>query len=277
MRVLWCILCLAVACAVLLHSPWRDPGDGTAVICAIAKEEDLYIDEWARYHLALGFSKIYVYDNSEEHTLKTMPGRYPPGAVEVVHFPGPVRQVPAYSAFHRRDTGHTWCAFIDIDEFIVLRKHKDIRAFLQEHCAEGAVALNWYLFGSSGQTSYSPEPVLQRFQKREAHLNSHVKCIVRLADMRGIGNPHHPRLALGRFQRDTAGRVCFGAHNARGRSDVAVIHHYFTKSRGEFEKKRARGKSDEGSLRSAAEFEAHDHNQVRDASAWEFASASMRQ
>ena len=93
--------------------------------------------------------------------------------------------------------------------------------------------------------------------------------------MRGIGNPHNPQLAWGRFQRDSTGRICFGPRNTRGPNDVAVIHHYFTKSRGEFEKKRARGKADGAGLRPITEFEEHDQNEVMDASAWEFASTSM--
>ena len=278
----WWILVLVVAVIVVLwfHAPWRDPGDGTAVVCAIAKDEGLYIDEWVRYHLGLGFHKVYIYDNSDEHALKTLPQRYPWGAVEVVHFPGVARQMPSYSDFHRRyrqgEHRHTWCAFIDIDEFIVLKKHPDIRSFLEEHCQAGAIALNWYLFGSSGHSKYSPEPVLQRFQLRDAQLNSHVKCIVRLTDMRGISNPHHPHLAAGQVQRDTSGRICFGPFNAKGPSDVAVIHHYFTKSKDEFMQKKARGMADQVGVRNAGEFQVHDKNEVLDPTAWVLAQYFMQ-
>jgi hypothetical protein len=41
-----------------------------AVICAIALHEEPYIDEWIQYHIALGFSHIYLYDNSNDHILK---------------------------------------------------------------------------------------------------------------------------------------------------------------------------------------------------------------
>jgi hypothetical protein len=242
-----------------------------AVICAIAKDEDPYIDEWVRYNLGLGFHKIYVYDNSYENSLMTLPGRYPEGAVEVVHFPGPTCQMPAYSDFLLQRTGHTWCAFIDVDEFIVLRKHRDIVSFLEEHCRDGAVALNWYLFGSSGHVSYSPEPVLKRFQRRDASPNRHVKCIVCLADMSDIHNPHFPQLESGKPQRDTNGKQFSGPFNDQGPTDVAVLHHYFTKSREEFEKKRARGRADVPGHRWAAEFEIHDMNTVFDSSAWELA------
>lgn len=33
-----------------------------ALVC-IAKDEDNYIKEWINYHLSIGFSKIYVYQN----------------------------------------------------------------------------------------------------------------------------------------------------------------------------------------------------------------------
>lgn len=32
----------------------------SAIVC-IAKNEDHYIDEWIKYHLKLGFAKIFVY------------------------------------------------------------------------------------------------------------------------------------------------------------------------------------------------------------------------
>jgi acyl-CoA dehydrogenase len=41
-----------------------------AVICAIALNEERYIDEWIQYNLFLGFSHIYIYDNSSNNVLK---------------------------------------------------------------------------------------------------------------------------------------------------------------------------------------------------------------
>ena len=51
-------LCLLVLCAVsLFHSisssETRDLGNYSA-ICAVAKDENRYIREWAEYHLCLG-------------------------------------------------------------------------------------------------------------------------------------------------------------------------------------------------------------------------------
>ena len=37
-----------------------------AVICCIALDEEAYIDEWIQYHLHIGFSHIYIYDNKDQ-------------------------------------------------------------------------------------------------------------------------------------------------------------------------------------------------------------------
>ena len=38
------------------------------VICAIAKNENDYINDWVNWHLNLGFDRIYLYDNNELET-----------------------------------------------------------------------------------------------------------------------------------------------------------------------------------------------------------------
>ena len=34
-------------------------------LCAIAKNENLYIQEWVKYYKDLGISKIFLYDNND--------------------------------------------------------------------------------------------------------------------------------------------------------------------------------------------------------------------
>lgn len=273
------LLCACVAAVCLLAGSYgcgrpcpTEPG-ATAVICAIAKDEEAYIDEWIAYHLKLGFDAIYVYDNSDTCTLRRLPDAWG-DRVRVIHFPGKACQMPAYDNFIATyKHAHTWAAFLDVDEFVVLRKHPDIKSLLRERCCCGALCLNWLLFGSSGHAEYAPEPVLKRFQRRDARPNPHVKSIVRLRDAVVMTNAHAPALTMGRWARDTSGRAVAGALHHQGPSDVAAVHHYFTKSRGEFAAKRARGRSDNGAVRDAAEFDHHDLNHVHDSSAWDFARA----
>lgn len=256
-------------------------GPATVAICAIVKDEGPYLDEWIQYHLGLGFDHVCLYDNSDAHELAELHGGYG-GRVEVRHLPGAVQQLFAYNHFlHATAYNHflhattaEWCAFIDVDEFIVLRRHTTIHEFVAEHCRDGAVCLNWYLFGSSGHLAYSPKPVLQRFQMRQEAVNPHVKSIVRCRDAEVMLDPHVPIMRRGP-RVDTSGRPVNGPLHPGGPSDVAVIHHYFTKSRGEYEAKVRRGRADIPERRSLADFEAHDCNEVVDSSAWDAARAMV--
>ena len=242
----------------------------TAVICCIAKCEERYLEEWIKYNIALGFSKIYIYDNSDDGKALSYLSSNP--SLVVIPFPGKARQMEAYSQLlNQYKKTHTWCAFIDCDEFIVLRKHPNIVAFLQEHCPYGAVGLNWYMFGSNGELEYRDQPVTQRFTRRQKNLDPCIKSIVRLEHCSHIINPHFGFM-IGRIPtRDTHGNVIKGSFNPKGTDNIACIHHYFTKSKGEFKEKVDRGRADIVEKRNfEQEFALHDLNEVEDLSAWEF-------
>jgi hypothetical protein len=240
-----------------------------AVVCCIAKNEEPYIDEWIAYNLKLGFERIYIYDNSDNHSLAPL-GQT--DKVHVVPFPGPTKQMAAYNHFLRTyGREHTWCAFIDVDEFIVLRCHASIQDMLNAHCKNGSLGLNWILFGSSGKKEYRPEPVTERFQMRQRGLNAHIKSIVKIEDTMTMDHPHFPCLKGGHQQLDTNGRAFSGPFNERGTEDVACIHHYFLKSKREFREKVARGRADISIKRAFEEdFSRHDLNEVHDSRAWDF-------
>jgi hypothetical protein len=257
----------------------------SAVICAIAKKEELYIHEWIRYHLKLGFDHIYIYDNNDpdyEPSLSCILSQHYPGKVTLYPCPGNVMQLRAYNHFiqnHRQL--HTWCAFIDVDEFINIRSitthhqpqpQHELHRFLERHCPHGSLALNWVLFGSNKNETYEPKPVLQRFTMRQKGVNEHTKNIVRFSDIVYMRDPHTPELFFGDI-RDPEGHVIDGPYNPppTGSDEIACIHHYFTKSVEEFQRKIARGRADLLELRTfEGDFARHDLNDVEDRSALEF-------
>lgn len=52
----------------------QDPGKRpSAATCAIVRDENRYLEEWGMFHLALGFGKIYIYDNSDHGSAGTWP------------------------------------------------------------------------------------------------------------------------------------------------------------------------------------------------------------
>jgi hypothetical protein len=51
---------------VTVSEPIRPPW---AALCAVMRDEDLYVDEWTDYHLALGFEHIFIYESHPNFTL----------------------------------------------------------------------------------------------------------------------------------------------------------------------------------------------------------------
>ena len=87
------------------------------LLCCIAKHEQRYIQEWIDYHLRIGFTAVKIYDNEDaQGTLDFV--RRP--NVQIVHFPGPVKQMQAYTDC-LNETSYDFIAFFDVDEFLVLK------------------------------------------------------------------------------------------------------------------------------------------------------------
>ena len=80
-----------------LYPPPQLYPNGSAVLCVIVLNEKPYIDEFANYHLGLGFSKIVVYDNSASNELREWRRQEQiRPMVEVIHFPGLNQQGHSY-------------------------------------------------------------------------------------------------------------------------------------------------------------------------------------
>jgi Glycosyl transferase family 2 len=233
-----------------------------AALCAIVFSEEAYLDEWLDYNLALGFTDIFLYDNSDTFELEKYVRAQTDSRLHVVHFPGPAMQMEAYldcaktvAARNQRQpmVRHTpWAAFFDLDEFLVLRQHTNVVEFLSKHCPTGQLGINWYMFSTANETLYRPLPVTKRFQYREANINQHVKSIVRLEDMNMDMAPHSHFAYMKELDqhKDTNGNRIGdevgqpGPFNPDGPTDVAVLHHYVTKSLKEYVDKTMRGRAD---------------------------------
>lgn len=126
-------------------------------MCVIIKNETLYIDEWVDFHIALGFSPIYIYDNSLAFDLKYMPltnsiySWYDTREdihehIKLIHFPVAGVQNKAYDRCIKKDAANsTYVALTDIDEFLVLKTFDNMIDFMDYYCKEecGELAINW--------------------------------------------------------------------------------------------------------------------------------------
>lgn len=257
------------------------------MICAVAKDEDLYIDEWLKYHLSLGFDLVQVYDNHRNTSakLQALPQKYN-NRVKVLHYVGDGVQNRAYTNCHDQYVDQlAWAAFIDIDEFIVLRKHSTIRELLLATVIpnkDGALSLNRIPFGSNGQLHYDRAPVLSRFTARAKDPDIYVKTFAFLPLIRRI-ELHFVRLLNDKHGVDCHGNAIKAAVHYAPNEDIAAINHYFTKSLDEFRKKKLRGMAHTKNMRSRyvgdvgarlidKEFARHDNgsNAMQDTRAWDW-------
>ncbi len=238
-------------------------------VCAIAKNEGPYFKEWIEWHLQQGVDKFYIYDNeSTDCTKEVLMPYIESGVVEYNYWSGQKQQLATYDdCFNRHRLETRWLAIIDLDEFIVPIKDKNITDFLRRMEKFSAVEINWLCYGSSGAQKKEPGGVMERFRQHshpEHQLNRHVKSIVdprRVCSMIGC----HEAARISGQVADSHGKPLKKARNQRmPQQDVIRINHYAIKSYEEFLAKRARGRARVTSLRDMGYFERYDLNDIKE-------------
>lgn len=232
----------------------------TALVC-IAKNEDRYIDEWIQYHTKVGFDNIFIYQNdwycNVEH----------PNIVKI-QFDGKEKQIDSYNDFIKNHSNdYDWVAFFDVDEFLVLKKHQNIKDFLQEFSEYNAIGINWVLFGDNNLDKVDGEySVIKRFTKRQKNVNNHVKCIIKpnVSITMSVHNPNIPWV-------DPHKRNNNGPYNTLNpNDDIVQLNHYFCKTKEEFITKCERGRADIIQNRPISYFDEHNFNEKEDLNAHNF-------
>ena len=212
------------------------------VICAVAKNENPYINDWVNWHLNLGFDKIYLYDNNDLST--EFVGNFidQKDKVEIIDIRGKKEKILQIKCFNEFYNSHTfdWCAFLDIDEYIVLNKWSNIQEFVSDDIFKNAQAirLNWHMYGDDDLIERDMSiPVYEVFKTQLNHYyNYHGKEIIR----GGIENiwieSTHWAEVQGKllYQIMPDGRETYGKVNGLRNCNEAYINHYMTKSLSEF-------------------------------------------
>ncbi|MBA8783668.1 MULTISPECIES: glycosyltransferase family 2 protein [Aeromonas] len=248
-------------------------------IAAIFKNEKPFIIEWLAYHMVLGIKDFYIADNiSSDGGSELLYFLDKAKLIKRVDYPtqdGVPPQLGAYSKILSMLDADKWVAFIDADEFISPNDYEDglnkLTPLLNDK-ANGAISLNWAVYGSSHSILPDDGLVIERFVKRAADrhpVNRHYKSIVRVSDVIRTGPTPHAFI----IKSDKKFVMPNGEqqHNLDGISEVidwsAIrLNHYVIKSKSEFlNKKAARGRATtlKDSLgRNLQFFKNHDLNDV---------------
>lgn len=213
-----------------------------AVVCAIAKNEDDFVEEWVKYHLSIGFEHIYIYDNNSAVPVSKILSNYiDANLVSVIDFPrADDQQRAAYvDALQKYGEQCRWMAFIDIDEFIVPKKTNDIRDLLDGYCDYGGLAIHWKVMGSCGHKKRPVGGVIKNYTSVVCYDN-HIKSIVQPSKVTKVFTPHSFGYKNGCFcvNEDAVPVV---AHQSYHVSRTVWINHYYYKSFEDFNEKLKRG------------------------------------
>jgi FkbM family methyltransferase len=250
------------------------------VIVAIAKLESEYIYEWVKYHLSLGFDKIYLYDNEDTPVYSDIFSKN--NKVSVIHLPGNKYSKPVqyyalehFMAWILPNKNITHVAHIDIDEFIALKKHNSIKDFIKEYFIGnvGAIGMNWRHFGDSGNTFKTHDPVTKRFTMCESKGNQTIKTLFDKTHFQGWRICHCVSLREPYVTKTTSGEIIPESYTSSIDYSVIQLNHYKCKTRGEFTQARTRGRCDISDTHLKTDnddFDRFNFNEVHELTAYRF-------
>eukprot|EP01024_Parvocaulis_polyphysoides_P030421 TRINITY_DN2763_c0_g1_i7.p1 TRINITY_DN2763_c0_g1~~TRINITY_DN2763_c0_g1_i7.p1 ORF type:complete len:442 (-),score=28.93 TRINITY_DN2763_c0_g1_i7:234-1559(-) len=248
-------------------------------LCAIVRDEHLFIREWISYHDYIGVGKFYIYDHmsippihpliedfinsglvdytflqlqwiNDDYNLDKRPFNYQGR----IHVNSPQRWAHL-DCFTKHGKNHQFMAMVDIDEFIVLNQGKNhnyaptlspnLPGFLKRFEGVGGVFIWWRHFGSSGYVERPDGLVLERYTQCENRLNSvncRTKCIKHIVNMRFFLDMCIIHTCFTTVASVNADYVPFYAAGRIAPSwEGIALNHYIFKSLEDFEAKRSRG------------------------------------
>jgi len=255
------------------------------VIVSIAKLEHDYIEEFVKYHLALGFKYIYLYDNEDVPTYEALLHKYKDN-VKVTHFPfnnyhkGIQYLILEHFVLNFMFTSKiTHVAHIDIDEYIALKKHNNICDFIKEYIKDDCqgIGMNWRFFGTSGLTEKSNEPLTKRFTLCEEEkgnvVSAAIKTIYKIDNFLSYHTAHTVKLSSGHIK-STTGDVLPTFFNLNRDFSVIQINHYKCKTYPEYKYISTRQRPDlnfiDPNYNTDKDFTNYDRNDVQDLTAYLF-------
>lgn len=153
-------------------------------ICAICKNENIYLREWVEHHKRLGFDKIFLYDNNPvdgEYPHQVIGNYITEGFVDVknirgYHFNSNDQQFSLQLNVYKQcrieqQFDYKWMAFIDVDEFITITPdepqniHELFDKYRYDYNGFEQIILSWKSMSNSGELFYNSKPVLERFME----------------------------------------------------------------------------------------------------------------
>lgn len=219
------------------------------VICALAKNEHRYINDWVKHYVELGFSTIYLYDNDsvDSDLILDFIDNNLKDKIHYINIRGRTEhclQHHVYQEFYKQfNKTFDWCLFCDIDEYLV--GIDNINTFLNNNKFDmyNSIRVKWNLFGDDDvierDLSISPLLFFKNIITDNKKLSNQGKFFIR-------GNLNNIKLESCHYAKDTGGKplsACLpsgkrcldGIYITTDYSEETVfLNHYMTKTLSEF-------------------------------------------
>lgn len=218
-------------------------------VCAIAKEEQLYLEEWVCANAVTGAEHFYIYDNGGSVPVKETLRKYVDSElVTVIDYPGTSMQMPSYSdCLNTFGQESKWIGFFDCDEIMIPKKTDTVSEVLKDYEIFGGFNVSWRIFGGNGHLTKPNGLMIENYTKamsKDHYENTHTKAIVQPArTLRAGSNPHCFTFRYGHFSVSEDLKPVPNAWTPHC-SEKLQLNHYFTKSLEEFKTKIQRPRAD---------------------------------
>lgn len=211
-------------------------------ICSIIKDEQRNLEEWIRWHLGIGFTNIFLFEDFGSTSHKTITDKFP--AVHLTtcddyftikreYDTGTCRQLRLYQKFLNEHKGEGWCAFIDLDEFVMLDEGETMADLLHDYERYNGLALYWQMYNANGHIARPEGGTVKNYTEKCGFLpedsdDTHswiFKTLVNLNKGVRFNNQHEIE---GTVDVDGRGVTVWNPHEPNYRR--LRLNHYYTRS-----------------------------------------------
>jgi hypothetical protein len=233
---------------------------------AIFKNEEFAMREWIEHYLHHGVEHFYMIDdNSTDASVAILQPYVERGLVTLVHVEHPYylgRQRDLYNAHVLPHINEThWMLMADLDEFVWSPRAIDLRDVLAslDHIAQ--IQMEHTLFGSNGHIDNPPGGIVASYTRRAKDSPTRDPGLLKYF----VNSTNATHTSLGVHYADFVPHEGKEAHFYNMDSSWFVLNHYCCQSR-EFwrDVKCKRGDADDYLVRTMADFEKYDLNDVED-------------
>lgn len=214
------------------------------VICALAKNEHLYINEWVKHYIGLGIDHIYLYDNDniDSPYIGNYIDRELQDKITIYNIRGMKSKYLQHYIYNNFYHEHTfeWVLFCDIDEFLF--GIDNVHDFLKQHKFNkfNQIRVLWKLFGDDNTIERDMTIGVKDFFKEQKHdnrLEYQNKSFIRGGLNIIITSCHYVKGLKSCFP---SGKECQSdkLEITNYTNEPIYIHHYMTKTLAEFIKQK---------------------------------------